>query len=407
MARQIIAIGSTGAELVSAFNINSLYIGFKVFNVEDYGAVHDNTTDDTVAIQAAIDACATAGGGIVYFPNGIYVLNGPIITTRDGYTYDSQITLPYKLFNDQTRLCIKLLGETPPVMIQSEGIFFGNKIIPPLTGVILKSTITGSASDQYVIGGGKDPDGLYLTGNTNEVHIENIQIQIVPVENKMTIGGIDLGSVCACHMDKICISPYNTWMGDILLPTPLEQIGIRMPQEGDQLPTILEHCILGGFQHGVYLGEQNTVRDLIVECCLNGITVNKTYQMNLISRVSAFWNANTLNFVNARSMIKIDCLQVEWEDVYDKFYDNQYIINDPSSYGIGEIYYNITQHNKGFNNALFSKSGGTKLQCYPIAFAAASSFTVSGARNNPEAALANLITALAAKGIIIDSTTAS
>ncbi len=37
-----------------------------------YGAVGNGTTDDTSAIQAAITACATAGGGIVFFPKGTY-----------------------------------------------------------------------------------------------------------------------------------------------------------------------------------------------------------------------------------------------------------------------------------------------------------------------------------------------
>jgi hypothetical protein len=49
-----------------------------VFNVKDFGAVGNSTgvsgngTDDTTAIQRALNAARDAGGGIVYFPKGIY-----------------------------------------------------------------------------------------------------------------------------------------------------------------------------------------------------------------------------------------------------------------------------------------------------------------------------------------------
>jgi len=48
-----------------------------VFNVKSYGAVGDGSTDDRAAIQSAISACNTAGGGVVYFPQSTtsYVVN--------------------------------------------------------------------------------------------------------------------------------------------------------------------------------------------------------------------------------------------------------------------------------------------------------------------------------------------
>jgi len=47
--------------------------GKKVFNVAAFGAKNDSLTMNTKAIQAAIDACAERGGGIVTFDAGNYV----------------------------------------------------------------------------------------------------------------------------------------------------------------------------------------------------------------------------------------------------------------------------------------------------------------------------------------------
>jgi len=47
-----------------------------IFNVKDFGAKGDGLTDDTAAIQNAIDAAAAAGGGQVYMPTGTYIVSG-------------------------------------------------------------------------------------------------------------------------------------------------------------------------------------------------------------------------------------------------------------------------------------------------------------------------------------------
>src|SRR5215469_16108560 len=65
------------AAQVRAVNPALPVIPSTVFNVTSYGAVGDGVTDNTIAIQNAINACSTAGGGIIEVPAGTF-LSGPI-----------------------------------------------------------------------------------------------------------------------------------------------------------------------------------------------------------------------------------------------------------------------------------------------------------------------------------------
>lgn len=56
--------------------------GGTVFNVKAYGATGNGTTDDSAAIQSAINAAASAGGGVVYVPAGTYLLSATVENNR-------------------------------------------------------------------------------------------------------------------------------------------------------------------------------------------------------------------------------------------------------------------------------------------------------------------------------------
>src|SRR3990167_8699113 len=64
--------------LTKATTLSALSIGADLFNVKDprFGAVGDGSTDDSTAIQAAIDA----GNGI-FIPSGIYAIGTTLNVT--------------------------------------------------------------------------------------------------------------------------------------------------------------------------------------------------------------------------------------------------------------------------------------------------------------------------------------
>jgi hypothetical protein len=121
-----------------------------LFNVRDYGAVGDGTTLDSFAINTVIETCANHGGGIVYFPPGVYlsgslhlktnvtlfVDSGAVLRgTRDMMKYDSREYSPWSSYQDtsQTYFHRSLIwGENlSNVGILGPGIIDGNDAFEP------------------------------------------------------------------------------------------------------------------------------------------------------------------------------------------------------------------------------------------------------------------------------------
>jgi hypothetical protein len=105
----------TGAKTFNAGKL--LDKGEIVFDVKAYGAVGNGSTDDTAAIQSAIDAANTAGGGVVWFPKGTYKL----------------VTNPLKLYSGATPTIIPYSNITLRG-VGADGIN-GTQIVQTTTGV--------------------------------------------------------------------------------------------------------------------------------------------------------------------------------------------------------------------------------------------------------------------------------
>lgn len=85
-------LSTTGAKIVGALEVTGALTGTvtatgsttsrtlanrfaDVFDVKGFGATGDGVTNDTANIQLAINAAGTAGGGIVFFPPGTYLVD--------------------------------------------------------------------------------------------------------------------------------------------------------------------------------------------------------------------------------------------------------------------------------------------------------------------------------------------
>lgn len=100
-------------------HMDDLNLHAQVFNVKNYGALGNGSTDDTAAIQAAIAAAPTSGA-IMYFPHGVYIA-GPIYLTKSNLVFISD--------SPATELKLKNGSNADFITIAANDITFKNMVI--------------------------------------------------------------------------------------------------------------------------------------------------------------------------------------------------------------------------------------------------------------------------------------
>lgn len=117
-----------------------------IVNVKDpaFGAKGDGTTDDSAAIQAAIDAVSAANGGTVFFPTGRYNLGTTGITTYSN---------------------VRLLGSAQAYVGATRGVeFLYSGTGPAIIGTNLLNSDIENASIDATNATGASQRGIYLKG---------------------------------------------------------------------------------------------------------------------------------------------------------------------------------------------------------------------------------------------------
>jgi polygalacturonase len=149
----------------------------ETLSVKDFGAVGDGVTDDTVAIQAAIDSLA--GGGTLLFPRGTYVSNtqinftltGAIALIGDDATIKctSSTFLSYQLLLTIATYDLQMKGLTFDANQKARTCFRGNAQSQDSSTLTMKDCTFKNAYTDTTTGS----TGVYLSGGYNKVLVDN------------------------------------------------------------------------------------------------------------------------------------------------------------------------------------------------------------------------------------------
>lgn len=336
----------------------------KQFNVKTYGAKGDGVADDGAAIQLAITAAIANGGGIVYFPKGIYRLHGALVNsggTGIG-SPNSQLYIPYTNYTNGFN-SVSLVGESPPALLASVlGASPTNR-----GGVIIYSDITGSGTTPSILG----TIGAAATGNFNyvSVAITNIEFRVkaniaasgptMSAVNMYNVGGnvnIEHSAVGLDTATFYSVSPVA------------ETAGFILPRVGGG-QSVINDIGVTGLKYGFVISEHVTGDLITAVGCERAIVGLYADHPNFLGRVNSAWckypvtSHSGTTFANGGGGInttRIAQLDNEFQTGYGSWFDQAYTVYDPGNELRGGMEYQMVRRNVGVDTVSFTANGATK-----------------------------------------------
>jgi len=241
-------------------------------------------TDDTAAIQAAIDsadAAAVANGSYYYevwFSRGIYMVSGAPSTGRSG---NAQVTLPVHAVGPMKMVCV-LRGVS-----EGSALPHWQQTSPQAAGAFLCSTYnsgTNSAGAECVVGG---PNVFGGYGPANANLWSNMMVVIdglgVMLPRDPAVAGVDLIGVAEANVKSLgvmCFTVPSLESAGGGYQSSSWSFGLQMPGNNNN-----DHNEIGQYSCesvclGVVLGEHTVANSIRAIYCADGIVVSQFQPLN-------------------------------------------------------------------------------------------------------------------------------
>ena len=192
-------------------------------SVKDFGAVGDGVTDDTAAIQAAIDAVESVGSGRVFFPRGEYLVSSTITLSNTGV----------ELFGDGPGNMVNTTpGTDAPTIIKGTSptgavIRIKNNSCR-IRDLCISSDATRSSASYVVTAPGihVEPLDTSATDTCDRTYISNIRVENQPGDGMLFSGPITMSEIEHCDVWSCKGMGYRFDCGQVTARTYTSYIGL-------------------------------------------------------------------------------------------------------------------------------------------------------------------------------------
>jgi polygalacturonase len=278
--------------------------GPQPYNVREFGAVGDGRHKDTAAIQAAIDACAKAGGGLVNLPPGRYLTGA--IELRGHVTFEvasgatllgSEDPVDYPLRDNAwggTRKTISSLiyaVDAEDITITGRGTIDGQGqvwwkrqwLAAPKRGMPAPSTPADFEDIRKIANGRPQLIGIVRSKHVviEQVHLVNspswtihplfcefVRVEGVTIENPVPSPNTDGINPESCRNVQIMNCRIDVGDDCVTLKSGINEVGRKMGKPDENI--MITHCVMLRGHGGVTIGSEMSggVRNVVVSNCV-------------------------------------------------------------------------------------------------------------------------------------------